>query len=247
LSPRARPRKNKLIARAAARVTSPLVALLLLIPAAALWAVCGATLKTLHLPRSAVWPVAAGAACYGIFQAFFSRPMGLYVFGHELTHAVAAWMSGYRVRSMKVSSSGGEVVTSDTNLFVALAPYCVPLYTVILAVVWAVLLRTNVVGASAYPWFAFGVGLTFAFHLELTLHALRQQQPDLKHGGVFLSLVIILLCNGVAMVLLMKLLFPAYVDLNVMGLRWMTFVRDAAILAHHALMKGVAAVKGQPA
>jgi hypothetical protein len=210
-------------------MTPSLAAVVLLIPAAAAWAASWSLVRSLHLPRSSVWPVLAGTGAYGVFQGFFSRPMGLYVFGHELTHALAAWLSGYRVKSMKVSSSGGEVITSDTNLVVALAPYCVPIYTVFVVALWA-LLRRTLLPAAAPAWCAFGVGLTFAFHVELTLHALRQRQPDLRQGGVFLSLVIILLCNGLALALLLKFLYPGAVSLADFGRRWWETIRAIVVV-----------------
>jgi hypothetical protein len=213
-------RRHRFIARAAARFSSPLVAALLLPFLAAAWGAAWTVFRSVHIPWRAVWPVAAGAAAYGLLQAFWSKPMGLYVFGHELTHALAAWLSGYRVKSLRVSSKGGEVITTGTNLFVALAPYCIPLYTLIVVLVYAVARGPAVVTASPPLWCAFGVGFTFFFHAALTVHALRQHQPDLEHGGVFLSLVLILLANCLALVLLLKLLYPNAVSLLAFGRRW---------------------------
>ncbi len=186
---------------------------------AAAWGAAWTVFRSVHIPLRAWWPVLSGAAAYGLFEALFSRPMGLYVFGHELTHALAAWASGYRVKSLRVSPKGGEVVTSDTNLFVALAPYCVPLYTLFVVLVYAAA-RGRAAPAAPPLWCAFGVGFTFAFHGSLTVHALRQRQPDLEHGGAFLSLVLILLSNCLALVFLLKLLYPAAVSLVFFGRRW---------------------------
>lgn len=228
-----RHRKNRYISRTAARFTSPLIAVVLVPVAAAAWAALWAQMRELHISWGAAWPVLAGAAAYVAFQAAFSRPMGLYVFGHELTHAITAWLSGYRVKSLKVSSTGGEVVTSDTNLFVALAPYCVPLYTVFTVLLYALFRRYAGPGApaAAASWAAFLVGLTFAFHAALTVHALRQRQPDLEHGGVFLSLVVIVFCNGVALALLLKFLFPGAVSLSAFGREWWAVTRVGAAMA----------------
>src|SRR5947209_510574 len=71
----------------------------------------------------------AGVVFYALFEAAFSRPMRTYVFGHELTHALASVMMGGKVHEFKVSKSGGHVLLSKSNFFVALAPYCVPIYT----------------------------------------------------------------------------------------------------------------------
>lgn len=225
-----RPSRHKFIARAAARFTSPVIAVVLLPWVAAAWVALWSLLRSLHLPWTSLGPVLAGAGVYALFQALFSKPMGLYVFGHELTHAITAWLSGYRVKSLKVSASGGEVVTSDTNLFVALAPYCVPLYTVMVVALYA-LVRRSMDPVTPPLWCAFAVGLTFAFHLALTFHALRQRQPDLEHGGVFLSLVVIALSNGVALALLLKFLYPQAVSLADFGRAWWTLTLDGAAAA----------------
>ena len=63
--------------------------------------------------------------------------MWIYVLGHELTHALWTWLFGGKVKKMKVSSSGGHVVISKTNFFIALAPYFFPLYAVIVVAVFA--------------------------------------------------------------------------------------------------------------
>src|SRR5437868_1637234 len=62
-----------------------------------------------------------GFFAYFLFQWIFFRPLRTYVFGHELTHAVAAWMSGAKVTRFKVGKKGGSVTVSKSNLFVALA------------------------------------------------------------------------------------------------------------------------------
>jgi len=70
----------------------------------------------------------AGMAGYVAFQWVFFRPIRTYVFGHELSHALAAWLSGAKVRHFRVSKKGGSVSVSKSNVFVALAPYVLPLY-----------------------------------------------------------------------------------------------------------------------
>ncbi|MGQ0645592.1 MAG: hypothetical protein ACT4O3_08890 [Elusimicrobiota bacterium] len=191
----------------------PLLALLLLPAAAACAAAAWQTLRGLGSGRSWLWP-AAGAAAYGAFQLLFRKPMGLYVFGHELTHALAAFATGLQVRSFRASPGGGEVLLSGTNVWVALAPYCVPLYTVLVLAVFQIV-RWHAPGVGCPPWFGFAVGFTLAFHAALTLHALSQNQPDLRHAGAFFSLTLILLANGLSLVLVAKALFPSEVSLRV--------------------------------
>jgi len=144
--------------------------------------------------------------------------MWTYVFGHELLHALAAMLSGARVKSFRVSSRGGKVVLTKSNLFVALAPYCLPLYTLFIVALLAI---GNLYGDLSRFWttFAFAIGFTFAFHLALTFYALRQHQPDLKYGGTFFSLTVIFLANCLVVVLLLNCLFPDRVS-------WQDFSQD---------------------
>ncbi|HRY28611.1 MAG TPA: hypothetical protein P5079_01090 [Elusimicrobiota bacterium] len=193
--------------------TSPLLAAAFLpLLAAALWTTWR-LLCELAGKRLPLTPVLAGAGGYVLLHLLFQKPMRLYVFGHELTHALAAWLSGFRVKSMKVSAKGGEVSLSDSNLLVALSPYCVPFYTLTALGLFEVSRRF--VGFAVPPfWYAFTIGLTFSFHAALTGHALLQNQPDLRYAGTFFSLVLILFSNVLVFVLLLKILFPANVPLK---------------------------------
>jgi hypothetical protein len=57
------------------------------------------------------WFFSLGAVLWLI--AFFGlpRPILIYVFGHELTHALWVWLMGGRVSRFRVGPDGGHVVT----------------------------------------------------------------------------------------------------------------------------------------
>lgn len=154
-----------------------------------------------------------GIGGYFAFQWAFFRPIRTYVFGHELTHVLAAWMTGGRVKRFHVSKKGGSVTVSKTNLFVALAPYMIPLYALLLLAVFRL-------AGYFYPlepywrlclWL---LGLSIGFHMALTAYALKQGQPDLKAAGKFLSALIIYLGNAASLVFLLGALFPRTVSWN---------------------------------
>jgi hypothetical protein len=138
-----------------------------------------------------------------------------YVFGHELTHAVAAWSMGAKVLDFKVGDDGGHVDLSHSNAYIALAPYCVPIYTLLVVAGYRALLyfRPAVGGRSGFLGL---MGLTIGFHLIKTFETISdRKQPDLPAaGGVVFSLSWILLANSLAVLLLVKALFPAAVDLG---------------------------------
>ncbi len=174
------------------------------------------TLATLyHLPSIAlslkghldsIALVFAGLTGYVLIEALFERPMRTYVFGHELTHALASIAMGGKVHDFKVSEKGGSVSLSKSNFIVALAPYCVPIYTLFALLAYWVL-------KYVYPFpnmdavFLILVGATLAFHVSLTLYAVRQEQPDIKKTGTVFSLVFIVLMNSWLLAALSKILF----------------------------------------
>ena len=80
--------------------------------------------------------------------AFFAlpRPRGIYVLGHELTHAIAVWMSGGKVHSLQASSKGGKVLSDRVSPWISLAPYIFPFYPMIAGILW-------LAGTRAWPEF----------------------------------------------------------------------------------------------
>ncbi len=128
--------------------------------------------------------------------AFFGlpRPIVLYVFGHELTHALWVWMMGGRVSRFRVSRSGGHILTDKNNFLIALAPYFFPLYSIlVLALYGALSLFFNLqpFGRLLYAL----VGATWAFHLSFTCWMIPKNQSDLSDNGTVFSLVVIYLIN----------------------------------------------------
>src|ERR1700743_1534968 len=190
---------------------------LLLLPlcagaARALWLVLHATYGA-----DTVWvPLLAGAACWAVIFLLLPKPMWIYVFGHELTHAVWAWLFWGRVKKMKVSSKGGHVVISKTNFFIALAPYFFPIYAIIVVLVFA--LGNLIWNWHHYlVWFHLFVGAAYAFHLTLTCHILKTRQSDITSQGYLFSGVVIFLGNISVLLFGIPLLTEQVGILNVLG------------------------------
>jgi len=161
-------------------------------------------------------PFWLGLGGYFVFQIIFFRPLKTYVFGHELTHALAGILSGARLKSFSVGKNGGSVVLDKANLVIVLAPYFVPLYTVAVVFLWfAAGLFWQV--QPYRPWFLFLTGFTLSFHVALSAYALRQGQSDMDHFGGFFSGVVIMLVNCVVVVLVLKAIFPSQISLKGYG------------------------------
>ena len=162
------------------------------------------------LPDATGVPLIAGAVCMVILYCAVPKPMWVYVFGHEFTHALATMTCGGRVKGMKVTADGGHVLVTKDNFFVTLAPYFVPIYTG--AIIAGFVLGRHFGGWNG-PWawgvFCWALGLTYAFHVLLTLNILRTRQPDITSQGVFFSVAIIATGNLLAVLVALPLLMPA--------------------------------------
>jgi len=136
--------------------------------------------------------MASGAGCWLAIYLLLPKPMWVYVAGHELTHAVWAWLLGGRVKRFKVTANGGHVVVTKSNFLIALAPYFFPFYAALVVIVfltghWLWDWHRYVV------WFHLLLGAAYAFHITLTWHILKHSQSDItEHGYVFSSVVIFL-------------------------------------------------------
>ena len=172
-----------------------------LIIAIALLPVCAGAAQTLWMvlercgKLDTTWvPLLAGAACWLVIFLILPKPMWIYVFGHEFTHALWTWLFGGKVKKMKVTSSGGHVVISKTNFVIALAPYFFPVYAVLVIAVFAI-------GHLIWNWYGYLVyfhllvGAAYAFHVTLTFHILRTEQSDITGQGWLFSIVVIFLGN----------------------------------------------------
>ena len=153
------------------------------------------------------WFFALGALLWLIGFFGLPRPILLYVFGHELTHALWVWLMGGRVSRFRVSREGGHIVTNRTNFWIALAPYFFPLYSILaIAVYGAAGLFVNV---QAYGrWLYAAIGVTWAFHFTFTCWMIPKNQTDLRDHGTFFSLVIIYLMNLVLLSAMLLLAAP---------------------------------------
>ena len=142
-----------------------------------------------------VWvALLGGAACWWAIYLMLPKPMWVYVFGHELTHALSTWLCGGSVRRFKVTSDGGHVVVSKSNFLIALAPYFVPVYAIAVVLIFA---AANALGAWRLQpvWFHLLLGTAYGFHLTLTWNILQTRQTDITSQGYIFSAVIIFLGN----------------------------------------------------
>lgn len=166
----------------------------------------------------AFWvPFVVGGGCFGVVYRLLPKPMWVYVFGHELTHAIWSVLFGGRVKRMKVGSEGGHVVVTRSNVLVVLAPYFFPFYSVVVAAVflggdWIWGLGRMRLG---FYWL---LGFTYAFHWVMSWHVLRTRQPDWEVYGGFFSLVMVLMISLLIFLVALIWLLPGLRVGEVFGL-----------------------------
>ncbi|MBI3287977.1 MAG: hypothetical protein HYZ74_00485 [Elusimicrobia bacterium] len=206
-----------------------LIAIALLPLSGSLFWVAAKTLAGVAVGSSTAAPFAAGMgivfAAWAIGRYLLIDPVGpagwiaraarwSYVLGHELTHAMAAWATGGSVYAISVGEKGGHVDLSHSSTFVALAPYCIPIYALAVAVGYRVLLWLRP-EAGGEALFLLLMGSAVGAHLLFTWDSLTQvRQPDLDAaGGAAFSWALIAIANALMIMILLKTLFPEAVPL----------------------------------
>jgi hypothetical protein len=155
-------------------------------------------------------PLLAGGICWLVIYLLLPKPMLIYVFGHELTHALWTWLFLGSVKKFKASAKGGKVVITRENFLITLAPYFFPLYAVFVVLVfWA---GDLIWGWTQYRmWFHLMLGAAYSFHITLTWHVLKTEQSDITSQGYLFSAVIIFIGN----VMLLLIAIPLLANQNI--------------------------------
>lgn len=152
-------------------------------------------------------PFLLGVLSYTLIYPIFKKPFLSYVIGHELTHVLGIWLARGKVHSVRVSKRGGMVKTDKANVWISLMPYFFPFYSfIVLAIYYILSILWNV--GRFFGLMVFALGLTWAFHLWMTLHIVKQNQPDIKYSGVLFSAVIIFTINVIILILLLTIISP---------------------------------------
>lgn len=148
-----------------------------------------------------------GIVSYVVFHLLFYKPTTAYVLGHEAVHAAFAWLMGGKIKSFKVSAEGGSVATDKSNTIIELSPYFVPIYAILLMVVYYVISYSyNVNGAV----FVFLIGFALAFHVVMTIEVMKIRQPDILKSGYLFSIVFVYVLNIVIIAFLFSLMFKSF-------------------------------------
>ena len=99
-----------------------------------------------------------------------------------------------------MGDKGGSVQLTKSNVWITLAPYFLPFWTMVVVllalVVRGVMHFTHPGAPFPAPWaWMFAVGFTWCFHACFTIRSLMQTQPDVQEYGRVFSWTFILICN----------------------------------------------------
>lgn len=139
-------------------------------------------------------------------------------FSHELTHAIVALFLRRRVHSFHVEDSGAGVIftsgdSSYTLVPVALAPYCLPIFTyMLLSVRW--LMNPNGL------WiFDILIGMTLCFHYYCFKTQIGNHQTDINQYPLSFSYFYIATAWIINLCIILVSLFPN-MNMNEQGSTW---------------------------
>ncbi|MGI5925065.1 MAG: hypothetical protein ACOX9E_14050 [Lentisphaeria bacterium] len=152
-------------------------------------------LGTLEKNRLAL--IAGVAFLAGLPLFSFLRLNSLYVFGHELTHWVMAKLFLRKTGRFQSGKNAGAVEVENPNVWIILAPYVLPFYLLVVIGFYGLimLIAKGSIHPVAVIVFAVLIGLSYAYHLVMTVFALRSGQADLKIKGKIFSLMMVITGN----------------------------------------------------
>lgn len=118
-----------------------------------------------------------------------------YVFAHEMTHLIVGLLFLARPSRIEIHRNEGCVELSKTNVFIVLAPYCVPFYFLLILGVQALVQWLWPMLVPADVWVIL-YGVFIGYHFLYTFESIvTVGQPDLRTYGWLFSYWFILLIN----------------------------------------------------
>lgn len=166
---------------------------------------------TSRLSEHTLYAVNPLSLCFGgiilwvLFALFFHAPMRIYVFAHELTHALFVKLCGGTVKKVSIQKDKGYIISDRSNFLITLAPYLFPFYAAIFGIVGVAI---SFFAKSEYVdtvlWV--GIGVCLGYHWMMTGKMLTTRQSDFSSQGYFFSFAIILLTNFILFLVLLFLL-----------------------------------------
>lgn len=153
--------------------------------------------------------VGAGLAAFVVIHAFVKKNMTwLETFSHELTHIVVALLFFRRIHSFHAEEGSGVVYTSGTTqkglIPMALAPYCLPIFTYILLSI------RSLMDFHGMWFFDIVAGMSIAFHISCFKHQTGNYQTDINQYPLFFSYLYIYVARLINICIIIVAFYPHY-------------------------------------
>lgn len=153
--------------------------------------------------------VAVGYFLFYIIRRYLKNNLiFLETFSHELTHAFFAFCFNRRVHSFHAEEGSGVVYTSGTTqkglIPMALAPYCLPIFTYILLSI------RSLMDFHGMWIFDIIVGISIAFHISCFKHQTGNYQTDINQYPLFFSYLYIYVARLINISIIIVAFFPHY-------------------------------------
>jgi hypothetical protein len=149
---------------------------------------------------------------------------------------ISTYICGGKVKKVKIGTSYGSVNVNKVNTFIALSPYFVPLYTIIVTLLWAILKYIIKINLSI-EILSFFIGFTIMFHLLLTIYAIYIGQQDFKISGWLFSIIIIFIINCLILIFLFILLFLPKIQISQIKDFFLLNTKNAYIICYQKVIK----------
>lgn len=173
-----------------------------------------------------------GFAAYFLFRKlkFYARnEEWLQTLSHESSHAVVSMMFLHKIHSLNTTDSQGGVIYhsgSVGNLFISLAPYCLPVLT------YAMMFLRLLGDAQMFYIFDIIIGFTLGFYVLCFLRQTRPCQTDIINVGYLRSTLFLLtawLFNATMILLTVRMgIYKAF--LTVVDLYWTRLTDTIALI-----------------
>lgn len=152
---------------------------------------------------------AVGFFSYSIVRMFLNKNVLWFeTFTHELTHIIVAMLLFRKVHSFHVEEGSGVVYTSGHSNYMiapmALAPYCLPIYTFLLLSVRSLM---NFHGTWIYDVL---IGISLSFHVNCFIHQTGKHQTDINQYPLFFSYLYIYVARLINACIIVVSFFPSY-------------------------------------
>lgn len=129
---------------------------------------------------------AIGGVVYFLLAKLAKKNISFFhTFTHEFAHMIVGLLFGKKIVSFYAGSSDGGVIklNGKLNIFIILAPYCLPTLTYLFLLLPLI--------THLPDWYMGFVGLSLAFHLHAFKRQTRADQSDIQRNGVVLSMLFI--------------------------------------------------------